>query len=83
MSDEDSDNEKPEGFDISNLFGTHSVASMVAAVDGQPDRRLYRRFRMCHLSIRQLYHPQYQKYLHDLLHRYLRQLLEKTLMNRS
>ncbi|HQO77053.1 MAG TPA: excinuclease ABC subunit UvrC, partial [Thermodesulfobacteriota bacterium] len=35
-----------ECFDISNLFGTHSVASMVAAVDGQPDRRLYRRFRI-------------------------------------
>ncbi len=35
-----------EGFDISNLFGTHSVASMVAAVDGLPDRRLYRRFRI-------------------------------------
>lgn len=35
-----------EGFDISNLFGTHSVASMVAAVDGLPERRLYRRFRI-------------------------------------
>jgi excinuclease ABC subunit C len=35
-----------EGFDISNLFGTHSVASMVAALDGLPDRRLYRRFRI-------------------------------------
>ena len=35
-----------EGFDISNLFGTQSVASMVAAVDGLPDRRLYRRFRI-------------------------------------
>ncbi len=35
-----------EGFDISNLFGTHSVASMVAAADGLPDRRLYRRFRI-------------------------------------
>ena len=35
-----------EGFDISNLFGTHSVASLVAAVDGLPDRRLYRRFRI-------------------------------------
>lgn len=33
-----------ECFDISNLFGTHSAASMVAAVNGQPDRRLYRRF---------------------------------------
>jgi len=35
-----------EGFDISNLFGTYSVAGMVAAVDGLPDRRLYRRFRI-------------------------------------
>jgi len=35
-----------EGFDISNLFGTHSVASMVAAAAGLPDRRLYRRFRI-------------------------------------
>lgn len=35
-----------EGFDISNLFGTHSVASLVAAVNGLPDRRLYRRFRI-------------------------------------
>lgn len=33
-----------ECFDISNLFGTHSAAGMVAAVNGQPDRRLYRRF---------------------------------------
>ncbi|HOE61261.1 MAG TPA: excinuclease ABC subunit UvrC [Kiritimatiellia bacterium] len=35
-----------EGFDISNLFGTHSVASMVVAVDGLPERRQYRRFRI-------------------------------------
>lgn len=35
-----------ECFDISNLFGTHSVAGMVAAVDGVPDARLYRRFRI-------------------------------------
>lgn len=35
-----------EGFDISNLFGTWTVASMVAAVNGLPDRRLYRRFRI-------------------------------------
>jgi len=35
-----------ECFDISNLFGTYSVASMVAAADGLPDRRLYRRFRI-------------------------------------
>ena len=35
-----------ECVDISNLFGTHSVASMVVAVDGLPDRRLYRHFRI-------------------------------------
>jgi excinuclease ABC subunit C len=35
-----------ECFDISNLFGTYSVASLVAAVNGLPDRRLYRRFRI-------------------------------------
>jgi len=35
-----------EGFDISNLFGTHSVASMVVATDGIPDKRYYRRFRI-------------------------------------
>jgi len=35
-----------EGFDISNLFGTWTVAGMVAAVNGLPDRRLYRRFRI-------------------------------------
>ena len=32
--------------DISNLFGTHSVASLVVARDGMPDKRLYRRFRI-------------------------------------
>lgn len=35
-----------EGFDISNLFGTHSVASMVVATNGIPDKRCYRRFRI-------------------------------------
>lgn len=35
-----------EGFDISNLLGTHAVASLVCAVDGLPDRRRYRRFRI-------------------------------------
>jgi len=32
--------------DISNLFGTHSVASLVVAVDGLPDRRYYRHFKI-------------------------------------
>ncbi|MGN0845855.1 MAG: UvrB/UvrC motif-containing protein [Kiritimatiellia bacterium] len=42
--------EKPprviECADISNLFGTHSVASLVVAVDGLPDGRYYRHFRI-------------------------------------
>ena len=32
--------------DISNLFGTHNVASMVVAVDGLPDGRYYRHFKI-------------------------------------
>jgi excinuclease ABC subunit C len=35
-----------EAFDISNILGTLAVASMVCAVDGLPDRRRYRRFRI-------------------------------------
>jgi excinuclease ABC subunit C len=35
-----------ECFDISNLFGTHSVASMVVALDGIPDPRFYRHFKI-------------------------------------
>lgn len=35
-----------ECFDISHLMGTHTVASMVVAVDGMPDKRRYRRFRV-------------------------------------
>ena len=33
-----------ECFDISHLMGTHTVASMVVAVGGLPDKRRYRRF---------------------------------------
>ena len=33
-----------ECFDISHLMGTHTVASMVVAIDGIPDKRRYRRF---------------------------------------
>jgi excinuclease ABC subunit C len=32
--------------DISNLFGTHQVASLVVAIDGLPDRRYYRHFKI-------------------------------------
>lgn len=35
-----------ECFDISNISGTHAVASMVVAVDGSPARPRYRRFRI-------------------------------------
>jgi excinuclease ABC subunit C len=35
-----------EAFDLSNLFGEHAVGSMVCAVNGLPDRRRYRRFRI-------------------------------------
>ena len=35
-----------ECVDISNLFGTNSVASLVVARDGIPDRRYYRHFRI-------------------------------------
>ena len=35
-----------EYVDISNLFGTHSVASLVVSIDGMPDRRYYRHFRI-------------------------------------
>ncbi len=35
-----------EAFDVSNISGTHAVASMVCAVDGQPRSSRYRRFRI-------------------------------------
>lgn len=35
-----------EGFDISNISGTFSVASMVSFKNGRPDRANYRRFRI-------------------------------------
>lgn len=35
-----------ECVDISNLFGTHNVASLVVARDGLPDKRYYRHFRI-------------------------------------
>ncbi len=35
-----------ETFDISNIMGTHAVASMVCAVDGIPAPNRYRRFRI-------------------------------------
>jgi len=37
---------KIEGFDISTLFGTNSVASMVSFKNGEPDKSSYRRFKI-------------------------------------
>src|SRR5258706_5348719 len=38
--------ERIEGFDISNISGTFSVASLVSFRNGRPDRSNYRKFRM-------------------------------------
>ena len=35
-----------EAFDISNICGYHSVASMVVFIDGKPKRNAYRKFRL-------------------------------------
>lgn len=39
-----------EGFDISQLAGTHPVASMVSFYDGVPDKANYRKFHVKHLD---------------------------------
>ena len=38
--------EKMEAFDISNISGYHSVASMVVFINGKPKRNAYRKFRL-------------------------------------
>jgi len=38
--------ERIEAFDISNIMGDQAVGSMVAFVNGKPDKRNYRRFRI-------------------------------------
>ncbi|OGX39756.1 MAG: hypothetical protein A3C53_05280 [Omnitrophica WOR_2 bacterium RIFCSPHIGHO2_02_FULL_68_15] len=35
-----------EGFDVSNIYGKEAVGSMVAFVDGQPDKTRYQRFKI-------------------------------------
>ncbi len=39
-----------EGFDISTLFGTNSVASMVSFKEGEPDKSSYRRFKIRYVN---------------------------------
>ena len=38
--------ERIETFDISNIMGNHAVGSMVAFLNGKPDKQNYRRFRI-------------------------------------
>jgi len=35
-----------EGYDISNLSGTMATGSMVVFIDGEPDKSLYRKFKI-------------------------------------
>ncbi|KKR49781.1 MAG: excinuclease ABC subunit C, excinuclease ABC subunit C [Microgenomates group bacterium GW2011_GWC1_41_8] len=35
-----------EGFDISNIQGTHATGSMVTFIDGEPEKSYYRRFKI-------------------------------------
>ncbi len=35
-----------EGYDVSNIQGAHAVGSMVTFVNGQPDKNLYRKFKI-------------------------------------
>ncbi len=37
---------KIEGYDISNIGGTHAVGSMVVFIHGQPNKSLYRKFKI-------------------------------------
>jgi len=39
-----------EGFDISNISGTHSVGSMVSFVNGQADKSRYRKFKIARVE---------------------------------
>jgi len=37
---------KIEGYDISNISGTNKVASMVVFINGEPEKKLYRKFKI-------------------------------------
>ncbi len=66
-----------EGFDISHLEGTDTVASLVRFTDGRPDRRLYRAFTIRSLdgkiddfeSIREAVARRYTRVLNEELER--------------
>ena len=53
-----------ECVDISNLFGTHNVASLVVARDGLPDKRYYR-----HFKIKTFEGADDPRSMHEIVHR--------------
>ncbi|MBI4136444.1 UvrB/UvrC motif-containing protein, partial [Candidatus Roizmanbacteria bacterium] len=56
-----------EGYDISNIQGTHATGSMVTFIDGEPEKSYYRKFR-----IRQKQTPDDTFMMHEMLIRRLR-----------
>jgi excinuclease ABC subunit C len=56
-----------EGFDISNLGGTNTVASMVVFVNGVPAKKMYRKFKIETIGQNDF------KNMHDILERRLRE----------
>ena len=61
-----------EGYDISNIQGTAPVGSMVVAIDGQPAKQEYRRFRI-------RFHPESPNdfaMMHEVITRRLRNFLD-------
>lgn len=57
-----------EGFDISNLGGTNTVASMVVFVNGEPAKKMYRKFKIEGVGQNDF------KNMHDILVRRLNEL---------
>jgi excinuclease ABC subunit C len=56
-----------EGYDISNLAGTNTVASMVVFTNGTPDKKMYRKFKIESTGQNDF------KNMHDILERRLRE----------
>lgn len=57
-----------EGFDISNLGGTNTVASMVVFVNGVPAKKMYRKFKIDEVGQNDF------KNMHDILERRFKEL---------
>jgi len=61
-----------ETFDISNISGTYAVASMVASVNGIPDRKRYRQFQIATVE-----GPNDAAMMAEVIHRRYRRLLDE------